>query len=229
MAKQPEEGGVWDGERTGASFGMGTRFRHEGGVEDSLLPDGITSTGSAQEEVILALCHYNVGTLHGSQLGCVGGMSGGWRWDGDAAACREASASVVAAVHHHCGTRGVHGSHGVVSHGDILAHWPNRHVWLHGHEHLSTRVGRGHLRQLTRHLRWKHISGLVYLRICRWCVCVRRCLRRHLHSRRVYRCSALLRVHSLLWIGTFVVHCSVLIRSRENGRLNGALRILSRP
>ena len=41
-----------------------------------------------------------------------------------------------------------------------------------------------------------------YLRICRWCVCVRRCLRRHLHSRRVYRCRALLRVHSLLWIRT---------------------------
>lgn len=32
MAKQPEEGGIWDGERTGASFGTGTRFRHEGGV-----------------------------------------------------------------------------------------------------------------------------------------------------------------------------------------------------
>lgn len=57
MAKQPEEGGIWDGGRTGASFGTGTRFRHGGGLEDLLLPDGITSTGSTQEEVILALCH----------------------------------------------------------------------------------------------------------------------------------------------------------------------------
>ena len=78
MAKQPEEGGVWDGERTGASFGTGTRFRHEGGVEELLLPDGITSTGSTQEEVVLALCHHNVGTLHGSQLSCVWGMSRRW-------------------------------------------------------------------------------------------------------------------------------------------------------
>lgn len=78
MAKQPEEGGVWDGERTGASFGTGTRFRHEGGVEELLLPDGITSTGSTQEEVVLALCHYNVGTLHGSQLSCIRGMSRRW-------------------------------------------------------------------------------------------------------------------------------------------------------
>lgn len=40
----------------------------------------------------------------------------------------------------------------------------------------------------------------IYLRICRGSVCVRRCLRRHLHSRRVYRSGALLRVHRLLWI-----------------------------
>lgn len=78
MAKQPEEGGVWDGGRTGASFGTGARFRHEGGVEKLLLPDGITSAGSTQEEVILALCHYNIGTLHGSQLSCIGGMSRRW-------------------------------------------------------------------------------------------------------------------------------------------------------
>lgn len=146
--------------------------------------------------------------------------------DGNAAACCEASASIEAAFHHHCGTRGVHSSHGVISHGDILTDRPNRHVWLHGHEHLSTRVGRRHLRQLTRHLRRKHISGLVYLqtqrsegenqdqtvsndkryeynsylRVCRGSVCVRRCLRRHLHSRGVYRRSALLRIHRLLWI-----------------------------
>lgn len=63
------------GEETGVSFGMGTRFRHEGGVEELLLPDGITSTGSTQKEVTLALCHYNIGTLHGSQLSCIGGMS----------------------------------------------------------------------------------------------------------------------------------------------------------
>lgn len=78
MAKQPEEGGVWDGGRTGASFGTGTRFRHEGGVEELLLPDGITSTGPAHEEVILTLCHYNIGTLHGSQLSGIGGMSRRW-------------------------------------------------------------------------------------------------------------------------------------------------------
>lgn len=78
MAKQPEEGGIWDGGRPGASFGTGTWFRHEGQVEDLLLPDGITSTGSTQEEVILALRHYNIGTLHGSQLSCIGGMSRGW-------------------------------------------------------------------------------------------------------------------------------------------------------
>lgn len=78
MAKQPEEGAVWDGEETGASFGMGTRIRHEGDVEELLLPDGITSTGATQEEVILPLCHYNIGTLHGSQLSCVGGVSRRW-------------------------------------------------------------------------------------------------------------------------------------------------------
>lgn len=55
MAKQPEEGGIWDGGRTGASFGTGTRFRHDEGVEKLLLPDGIPSTGSTQEEVTLAL------------------------------------------------------------------------------------------------------------------------------------------------------------------------------
>lgn len=66
----------WD--RTGASFGMGTRFRHGRGVEELLLPDGITSIGSTQEEVILALCHYNIGTLHGSQLSCIGGVSRRW-------------------------------------------------------------------------------------------------------------------------------------------------------
>lgn len=66
------------GEETGASFGTGTRFRHEGEVVELLLPDGITSTGSTQKEVILALCHYNVGTLHGSQLSCIGGMSRRW-------------------------------------------------------------------------------------------------------------------------------------------------------
>lgn len=78
MAKQPEEGGVWDGGRTGASFGAGTRLRHEGGVEELLLPDGITSAGSTQEEVVLALCHYNIGPLHGSQLSCIGGVSRRW-------------------------------------------------------------------------------------------------------------------------------------------------------
>lgn len=66
------------GGKTGASFGTGTRFRHEGEVEELLLPDGITSTGSTQKEVILALCHYNIGTLHGSQLSCIGGMSRRW-------------------------------------------------------------------------------------------------------------------------------------------------------
>lgn len=66
------------GKELGHHLGRGTRFRHEGGVEDLLLPDGITSTGSTQEEVILALCHYNIGTLHGSQLSCIGGMSRRW-------------------------------------------------------------------------------------------------------------------------------------------------------
>lgn len=65
-------------EELGHHLGWGTRFRHEGGVVDLLLPDGITSTGSTQKEVVLALCHYNVGTLHGSQLSCVGGMSRRW-------------------------------------------------------------------------------------------------------------------------------------------------------
>lgn len=102
MAKQPEEGGVWDRGRTGASSGMGMPFRHEEGVEELLLPDGITSIGSTQEEVILALCHYNVGTLHGSQLSCVGGVSRRWGWDGNTAAGCEASASIKAALHHHC-------------------------------------------------------------------------------------------------------------------------------
>lgn len=121
--------------------------------------------------------------------GCPGG--GGWResrknrlsWqfspkatrfdvnthgDGDAAAGCEASAGVEAAVHHHGWSMGVNGSHGVVSHGDILAHRTHLHVWLHGHVHLMASVGRGHLRHLTRHLRWKHISGLVYLHTERW-------------------------------------------------------------
>lgn len=43
-----KRGGVWDVGRTGASVGTegkeGTRFRHDGGVEKLLLPDGITST-----------------------------------------------------------------------------------------------------------------------------------------------------------------------------------------
>lgn len=67
-----------NGGGTGASSGMGAWFRHGQGVEKLLLPDGITSTGSTQEEVILALCHYNVGTLHGSQLSCVGRVSRRW-------------------------------------------------------------------------------------------------------------------------------------------------------
>lgn len=66
------------GKDLGHHLGQGHGFRHEGEVEDLLLPDGITSIGSAQEEVILALCHYNIGTLHGSQLSCIGGMSRRW-------------------------------------------------------------------------------------------------------------------------------------------------------
>lgn len=87
----------------------------------------------------------------------------GTHGDANTAACCEASATIKAAIHHHCGARRVHGSHGIVRHGYILTHRANRHVRLHGHVHLGPRVGRGHLRQLARHLRWKHISGLVYL------------------------------------------------------------------
>lgn len=57
---------------------MGTWFRHERSAEDSSLPDGVTSAGSAHEEVVLALRHYDVGALHGGQLSCVGGVSGRW-------------------------------------------------------------------------------------------------------------------------------------------------------
>lgn len=84
-------------------------------------------------------------------------------WDGNTTACSEARSGIKAPLHHHCRSRRVHGSHGIIGHGDILAHWPNRHGWLHVHEHLSTGVWRRHLRHLTRHLRWKHKSGLVYL------------------------------------------------------------------
>lgn len=84
-------------------------------------------------------------------------------WDGDTGSTCEASASVKATVHHHCWPGRVYRPHLIVGHGHVLTHWPNRHVRLHGHVHLSTGVGRGHLRQLARHLRWKHISGLVYL------------------------------------------------------------------
>lgn len=59
------------GHHLGRGHGLGMK-------EELLLPDGITSTGSTQEEVVLALCHYNVGTLHGSQLSCVWGMSRRW-------------------------------------------------------------------------------------------------------------------------------------------------------
>lgn len=59
----------------GVSLGTGTRLKCEEEAEDLLLPDGITSTGSTSEEVTLALCHYNIGALHGSQLSCIGGMS----------------------------------------------------------------------------------------------------------------------------------------------------------
>lgn len=76
MAKQPEEGGIRDGGRPGGvSLGTGTRLKCEEEAEDLLLPDGIPSTGSTSEEVTLALCHYNIGALHGSQLSCIGGMS----------------------------------------------------------------------------------------------------------------------------------------------------------
>ena len=42
------------------------------------LPDGITSTGASQEEIILALCHHNISTLHGRQLSGIWGVSRGW-------------------------------------------------------------------------------------------------------------------------------------------------------
>lgn len=48
-------------------------------MEDSLLPDGIPSTGATSEPVTLALRHYNIGALHGRQLSGVGGVSRGWR------------------------------------------------------------------------------------------------------------------------------------------------------
>lgn len=57
--------------------------RHEEGGKELLLPDGITSTGSTQEEVTLALCHHNIGTLHGSHLSCIGGMSRRWGLEHD--------------------------------------------------------------------------------------------------------------------------------------------------
>lgn len=75
MAKQPEEGGIWDGEELGHHLGWGHGL---GMKKELLLPDGITSTGSTQEEVILALCHYNIGTLHGSQLSGIRGVSRRW-------------------------------------------------------------------------------------------------------------------------------------------------------
>lgn len=82
MAKQPVERGLWDGWAGGGLrgiIGTGRRFGHEGEVEDSLLPDGIPSTGATSEPVTLALRHYNIGALHGSQLSGVGGVSRRWR------------------------------------------------------------------------------------------------------------------------------------------------------
>lgn len=73
------QGGGGRGRDLGALFGSGTWFRHEEDAADLLLPDGIASAGAAQEEVVFALCHYNVGALHGSQLGCVGGVARGRR------------------------------------------------------------------------------------------------------------------------------------------------------
>lgn len=53
-------------------------MRHGEVAADSLLPDGITSAGSAQEEVVFALCHDNISALHGSQLSCVGRVARRW-------------------------------------------------------------------------------------------------------------------------------------------------------
>lgn len=73
-AKQPEEGGVWG---TGGRA-LGVWMRGWDDEEQSPLPDSVTSTGAAQEEVVLALRHDDVGSLHGRQLGGVWGVSRGW-------------------------------------------------------------------------------------------------------------------------------------------------------
>lgn len=83
--------------------------------------------------------------------------------DGNAAAGGKPSASIEATLNHHCGTMGVHGSHGIVSQGDVLGHRPDGHLRLHGHVDLSTHIRGGHLRYLAGYLRGKHISGLVDL------------------------------------------------------------------
>lgn len=62
----------------GSHLGQEEGFGH-GEVENSLLPDGIPSTGPTSEPVTLALRHYNIGALHGSQLSSVGGVSRRWR------------------------------------------------------------------------------------------------------------------------------------------------------
>lgn len=55
----------------GAVLGISAR-------EQLLLPDGVTSAGAAQEEVVLALRHDHVGALHGRQLGRIWGVPRGW-------------------------------------------------------------------------------------------------------------------------------------------------------
>lgn len=69
---EKEAYGMW--KELGHRLGVGSWFRRGGGVVKSLLPDGKPSARSTQEEVTLALRHYNVGTLHGSQLSRVGGV-----------------------------------------------------------------------------------------------------------------------------------------------------------
>lgn len=76
---------AWPSSLKREAYGMGEELGHHlgwghglGMKKELLLPDGITSTGSTHEEVILALCHYNIGTLHGSQLSGIRGVSRRW-------------------------------------------------------------------------------------------------------------------------------------------------------
>lgn len=192
MAKQPKEGGVWDGGVTGVSLGgvegagMVFFFRHK--PRGSCCYQMVYPPLDPPMKKLFLRCVMTtlapcMAASWAALGGCPGG--GGWwggkrkwvmrdglktcrrrrstHWDGNATASWEASTSIEATFHHYCWSRGVHCSHGIVSHRDILAHRSNLHVRLHGHIHLSARVRRRHLRHLTRHLRWKHIPGLVYL------------------------------------------------------------------